>query len=276
MDGKVVMAAKSSDRQGTRPTLVAIHTNEGPNPADVFPDRTAENLARWMNDQEVSYHKVVDDDSVVNYVSDGRYSWSLRSGNRRSLNLCLMGYSRFTHDEWLRHLSMLKLAAAEVREWCDKYGIPIRKLSPADVGRDQSGICGHVDWTLGKKDGNHTDPGEGFPWDVFISFVKGQENPDMPLTQDDIDKVRVAVRDSIMHMPINRQGPGQSGTTTLAAGVAWIDYLTKTVSGEELSNILTALREASDSLSEAREKLAAEIKKELADQRALILNLAKK
>lgn len=167
------MSAKSSSRDGVKPSLIAVHTNEGPNPADVFPDRTAENLCRWMDDQEVSYHKVVDDDSVVHYVPDDRASWALRSGNRRSLNICFMGYSRFSRNEWMRHEGMLKLGSIEVRSWSDRYSIPARKLQPHEVRADQSGICGHVDWTLGKNDGGHTDPGGGFPWDYFLSLIYG-------------------------------------------------------------------------------------------------------
>lgn len=168
------MTAKSSARKG-KILLIAIHTNEGPNPADIFPDRTAENLCRWMDGQKVSYHKVVDDDSVVNYVPDERYSWSLRSGNSRSLNLCFTGYARFDRREWLSHEGMLKQGALEVRRWCDKYGIPRKKLSPSQVKADMSGICGHVDWTRGKLDGNHTDPGDHFPWDVFMSLIEGED-----------------------------------------------------------------------------------------------------
>ena len=172
------MGAKSSPRNGTRPTIVGIHTNEGPNPAgDEGRDRSAENLCAWMDGQQVSYHKVVDDDSVVHYVADDRYAWAMRSANRRSLNLCLIGRAAFSRDEWLRHTNMLRLAAAEVRGWCDRHRIPAVKLGPLEVGRDRAGVCGHVDWTYGKHDGSHTDPGPGFPWDVFMGLVIGTAPP---------------------------------------------------------------------------------------------------
>jgi hypothetical protein len=169
------MAAKSSPRNGYKPFLVAIHTNEGPNPADVYPDRTAENLANYMDGAQVSYHFIEDDDSEVPYVPDyeNRYSWSLRTGNLRSVNICFTGYAAWSRAEWLRHPNMLARGAARAREVCDRLVIPKVKLTAAQVGADKAGICGHWDWTVGKSDGTHTDPGSGFPWDVFIDLVNG-------------------------------------------------------------------------------------------------------
>ncbi|MGH3882101.1 MAG: N-acetylmuramoyl-L-alanine amidase [Pseudonocardiaceae bacterium] len=168
------MAAKSSSRGGTGIRLVVIHTNEGDNPADVFPDRTAENLAAYLDrpSTQASYHKICDDDSTVRYLPDSVASWSIRSGNSRALNLCLTGWARWTRGQWLDHAGMLRRAAGEVAAWCDRYEIPVRKLTPTQVAADHLGIIGHWDWTLGKRDGTHTDPGPNFPWDVFIELVK--------------------------------------------------------------------------------------------------------
>src|SRR5918998_3392771 len=172
------MAAKSSGRGRVRVSLVVLHTNEGNNPADVYPDRTAENLAVYLNRPEVaaSYHVIVDDDSIVRYVPDSQASWSVRSGNARSLNLCFTGWARWSRQEWLAHPNMLRLAAIVVRDWCATHGIPVRWLSPPQVGADFAGICGHHDWTVGKRIGTHTDPGTGFPWDVFIELVQGDDD----------------------------------------------------------------------------------------------------
>lgn len=163
--------AGSSSRSGVPVSLILIHTNEGPNPPDVFPDMTAENLARWMDTKSVSYHKIVDDDSAVNYVGDNRASWSARSANSRSLNLCFTGFAHWSRQEWLAHPRMLARGADIVRHWCKTYSLPKVKLSPSQVGFNQEGIAGHVDWTLGKRDGSHTDPGKNFPWDIFIEMV---------------------------------------------------------------------------------------------------------
>jgi hypothetical protein len=39
------------------------------------------------------------------------------------------------------------------------------------VAAGKSGVIGHVDWTVGKRDGSHTDPGPNFPWDVLMARV---------------------------------------------------------------------------------------------------------
>lgn len=169
----------SSSRGGTPISLIAVHTNEGPNDSTGSPDPGAENLITWMENNGVSYHVVVDDDSRPRQVTDDRASWSLRTGNARSLNVCFIGRAAFSRAEWLRHDNMLRLGADQVREWCDRYGIPKVKLTAAQVGADQRGVCGHWDWTVGKRDGSHTDPGPNFPWDVFIQLVNGTEEEDM-------------------------------------------------------------------------------------------------
>jgi hypothetical protein len=167
---------RGQSRGTTRVIWVAIHTNEGNNPPDLLPDRTAENLAAWL-DREIqakrfkSYHRITDDDSVMVHCPDELAAWSLRNGNNRSLNLCFTGWARWTRGDWLAHYGMLTRGAVVVAQWCRDYQIPVRHLTPAQVEASQSGIIGHGDYTLGTGDGTHTDPGIGFPWDVFVSLV---------------------------------------------------------------------------------------------------------
>lgn len=158
-------------------SLIVVHTNEGP-----YGSNAARNLATWMSNNDVSYHKIVDDNEIVTVVPDDMASWSILSGNGRSLNICFIGYSAQSRETWLQHDAMLRRGAQAVRAWCDSHSVPIAKLAPVDVGANKRGVCGHVDWTLGKHDGTHTDPGNGFPWDLFISYVKGED--DMPTPKE--------------------------------------------------------------------------------------------
>lgn len=171
------MGAKSSSRNGARPTLIAVHTNEGDNPPFEFPDRGAENLAGYLDrpDVRASYHRIVDDDSAVTYLPDVRAAWALRAGNPRSLNVCFIGRARWTRAEWLEHEGMLRRGAGIVRTWCRDYSIPAVKLTSAQVGANHRGVCGHVNWTEGQHDGTHWDPGPGFPWDLFMKYVKQED-----------------------------------------------------------------------------------------------------
>lgn len=158
----------SSGRGRTPITLVVIHTSEGAT--------NAASLVAYLDRDTVqaSYHKIVDDTCTVTYLPDNVACWAVRAGNSKSLNLCLTAWARWPRSEWLAHDRMLRLAAAEVRSWCATHRIPTVKLSPAAVGRNEPGIIGHWDWTLGKRDGTHTDPGPNFPWDVFLSYITGK------------------------------------------------------------------------------------------------------
>jgi hypothetical protein len=145
----------------------------------VFPDRTAENLASYLDSENnagrsKSYHRICDDDSIVIYVPDEQAAWAMpNGGNLPALQLCFTGWAKWDRAEWLAHKGMLTRGAAEVARWCQVFGIPARKLTPAEVAAGKSGVIGHVDWTnsMPGKRGNHTDPGTGFPWPEFMALV---------------------------------------------------------------------------------------------------------
>jgi len=145
---------------------------------------TTASLAAFLDQPgtEASYHVLADDGGSLRYLNDTVAAWAMLSGNARSLQVCLTGFAAWPRSEWLAHDAMLRNAAAWVRSWCLKYDLPMRKLTPAEVGADAHGVCGHWDWTLGKRDGTHTDPGPAFPWDVFMGYVNaggatpGREN----------------------------------------------------------------------------------------------------
>lgn len=162
----------SESRQGTRISLISVHTSEGAT--------TAAGLMHFLDQPgvEASYHVLVDDSTTIRYLPDDVAVWAMLSGNHRSVQVCLTGFARWPRSEWLAHDGMLRRAAAVVWDWCLAHNLPPVKLTPAQVGADFSGVCGHWDWTLGKRDGTHTDPGPNFPWDVFIRYVNpGGVNP---------------------------------------------------------------------------------------------------
>lgn len=60
-----------------------------------------------------------------------------------------------------------------VRWLCQQAGIPMVKLSPSDVAAGKSGVCGHLDITIGLGVGDHEDPGRNFDWSSFMAQVTG-------------------------------------------------------------------------------------------------------
>lgn len=165
--------AYKSDPRGTRAVrLVAVHTAEGA--------RTAASLGSYFaqTSTQASSHVGIDAGATLQYVDYSRSAWTIRSGNPISDNAELCAFAAFSRAQWLNSapvngcanpLAILDRTAAWIRSRCLARGIPIRKLTPAQVAAGQAGVIGHVDWTLGMHDGTHTDPGGGFPWDYVIN-----------------------------------------------------------------------------------------------------------
>lgn len=171
----------------SRPTgsvirLIVLHTNQGPHLPNQHPDHTAEALTTYLTstantNNPVSYHVVVDDDSLIEYLPDKAEAWAALASNSIGLHLCFIGMAEWERSTWLEHKPMLKLAAKKVLQWTGQHSIPITKRSPVEIAHDAWGIIGHGDWTKAQKIINpkaldsHTDPGPNFPWDVFIFMV---------------------------------------------------------------------------------------------------------
>ncbi len=93
-------------------------------------------------------------------------------GNRLGVQYELCGTQQ-TREQWLDLASDATLwnAAKQMARDCKKYGLPVRKLTPAEMLAGQRGICGHADVTLAYGLGDHMDPGAQFPWDVLLSRI---------------------------------------------------------------------------------------------------------
>jgi N-acetyl-anhydromuramyl-L-alanine amidase AmpD len=166
----------SSPRGAAPVRLVILHTAEGA--------RTVAELGNYFAAAavQVSSHVGIDDDGIEQYVDYAREAWTTRSANPISDNAELCGFAAWTREQWINdHMPMLRNAASWVAARCTARNIPVVKLTPAQVAAGQPGVCGHVDWTVGMKDGTHTDPGPGFPWDVVISLARGGG---VPVAQD--------------------------------------------------------------------------------------------
>jgi len=90
-------------------------------------------------------------------------------------------------DRWddPQHRAMVTRTAELVAQLCLAYGVPVRRLSVADLKAGHEGICGHVDVAQAFRQSSHWDPGPGFPWkrfmgqvETFVAQMQGQK----PLT----------------------------------------------------------------------------------------------
>jgi len=140
---------------------------------------------------KTSAHFYVDAVSAFRGLPLGDIAYDSRPhGNRISVQFELCGKSNNLSDATMRR------AAPLVAEICRIYGLPIRKIGPAEVRAGQPGICGHADITAAfpEDHGDHTDPGPSFPWTTFLSYVSGQ--PAGPTWTESL----------IMNLPTLREG----------------------------------------------------------------------
>ena len=172
---KQVLMGRGFTKGRTQPTtLVVIHTaecGEG--------DGSAEAVASWgagpQGPTQAGWHYVVDNDSVVQSVLEENTAWHAGPVNGCSIGVEHAGRAAQTPEQWADPYSaaMLDRSAALVADICRRHKIPVVKLSAGELmAGKRSGICGHVDVTLGLTNGSgHTDPGVHFPWQEYIALV---------------------------------------------------------------------------------------------------------
>lgn len=156
-----------------RPTsaisLICIHVTVN------RPGTPAENVANYqIRSQSGSYHELVDTRPVVLIENtDDWRTWS--SGNRGNdigwhLSFVVMGNE--TREQWLAQDAMLRAGAKRCAIRAKKYGIPVVKLTAADLRAGKRGFCGHLETGQAWGGTDHVDPGKHFPWDVFLRYVR--------------------------------------------------------------------------------------------------------
>jgi N-acetyl-anhydromuramyl-L-alanine amidase AmpD len=166
-------------RNGVAISVVVIHTMEA-----LEKPGTARKVANWFagNDApEASAHYCIDDAEIIQCVREEDTAWAAPGANSTGIHLEHAGFAAQTAADWADaySVSMLKRSATFVADICARRGIPIKKLTPADLIAGAPGICGHVDVSNAFHKSDHTDPGGAFPWDRYLEWVVGA-NPSIP------------------------------------------------------------------------------------------------
>lgn len=153
--------------------LIVIHTMESPEKPD-----TAEAVAAWFagpTAPQASAHYCIDSNTVVQCVRDHDVAWAAPNANHNGLHFEHAGRASQRAKDWSDAYSTAELIrSAELAAVKAKaYSITVRKLTPAQLRGGMHGFCGHIDVTRAYPGtGTHTDPGDSFPWDVYLSWVK--------------------------------------------------------------------------------------------------------
>ena len=142
--------------------LVVIHCTVSPEMGD-----GAEAVANWFANptRAGSTHLVSDNNSTVRCVLDENTAAGAVGANNDGLHLELVGMPDQTAEEWTDAYSLAELAEAgpHLREWSQKWGVPPRWLSVAEILAGDSGFCTHADIEAAYPSTGHWDPGPNFP-----------------------------------------------------------------------------------------------------------------
>lgn len=176
-----IWSSSNQSRNGVNVDAIFIHTQEGGGG-----DAAAEDLGNFIKNpaNQVSYHRLFSQASdagvtVVDCVDTGRASWSVLSGNNRSINYCFAGSrASWTRAQWMKQSNAIDVAAWFMVQDGKKYAIPLKIVKPVYRGNDAvyedriPGISDHRYVTEVLDDGSHTDVGPNFPWDYLEERIK--------------------------------------------------------------------------------------------------------
>lgn len=159
--------------------LIVLHDMEAPET-----DKTAENVARNFSttDRKASAHDCIDNNSIVHCVKYEDTAWAAPGANSNGIHLEHAGYAAQRREDWLDGYSLaeLKLSAQLTAALCGKFNIPEEFVDVAGLKAGRRGITTHNCVSLAFKKSTHTDPGPGFPMDLYVEMVRGESGPDLP------------------------------------------------------------------------------------------------
>jgi N-acetylmuramoyl-L-alanine amidase len=143
---------------------IVIHSTEG--------GTASSNASFFATTAEASTQLVIDDKEVWRTVPDLVIPWGAPGVNSDGLHIEHAGFAKWSRDEWLSHDRMLRLSAANAAKWAWQYKIPRRWLTVDELKTGTRGFCCHVDATKAfPNNSGHSDPGLGFPRDVYMGYV---------------------------------------------------------------------------------------------------------
>jgi N-acetyl-anhydromuramyl-L-alanine amidase AmpD len=174
----VTPRAWGSGRPAGFPKLIVVHYTAGSETRTSAEDGAGYDSRRTDG---TSCHFFHDQNSTVQCVrTTDRANSAFWHGNRIGIQHELCGTLQ-TRAQWLDAASYgtLQRAARQIARDCLRWKIPARRLTVAETraayySGGAGGICGHneITYAFPEDNGNHTDPGPQFPWDVLIGLVR--------------------------------------------------------------------------------------------------------
>ena len=143
------------------------------------PGTPAENVATYqINSRSGSYHELTD--TTIKHLIENTDDWLTWSsgnyGNDIGWHRSFVMWGNETRAQWLKYDDMLREAAKRDAEKCIEFNIPPVKLTAAELRAGKRGFAGHLETGLAWGGTDHVDPGTGFPWDIYLGYVRDYIN----------------------------------------------------------------------------------------------------
>lgn len=166
---------RAAHSSGTRPAklirYIVLHDTEGP---------TAIGAARYFTEQASggSSNLVVDDHDCFRVLGDLVIPWGAPPLNTSGFHIEQAGFAAWSRAEWLDHANTIERAAYKAALRCERFKIPARVLNVAQLRADFAqhepggGVVTHATVSAAFQESTHTDPGPGYPIDVFMQRLE--------------------------------------------------------------------------------------------------------
>jgi hypothetical protein len=155
---------RSGARDLSQIGLVVIHCTQS---------NSARSSAQWFANPAAqgSAHIVVDDFECYRTLEDDDIPWGAKGANTRGFHIEIAGWAQWNRQRWLNHERGLRRAAFKGAFHADKFRIPIRLLTVAQLRSGQRGFATHH-LCCQAFTGTHTDPGSHFPIEQFLNWTR--------------------------------------------------------------------------------------------------------
>lgn len=187
---RVVTAKFHGGAMAGPPTFVVIHDAETPL-ADGYVASISE-FFRKGPAAGTSAHHMVGPRSWLQLLPEDVVAYAAGpKANPRGIHYEQTGYASFTRAQWITTdgLAQVKRLGGAVRESCDRWKIPRRwctdaQLRAAAAGQAGSGgLCTHAQVARVLGGTTHTDPEPNYPRDLLLDVVNGTA-PTPPISED--------------------------------------------------------------------------------------------
>lgn len=163
---------KAYHESGTRPLsaihLIVMHSTEG--------GGSAKDIAQYFQSPQSggSAHLVVDDNACYRCLDNDQVPWGAPGANTDGFHIEQVGFAAWTTQQWEQHTNMLHRGAYKAAIHCKAFKIPAVFVDAAGLKAGKKGITTHaeVSKAFPNSEGNHHDPGTGWPRALFITLVK--------------------------------------------------------------------------------------------------------